>query len=456
MKNIKNIGILHYQVGHTDGVSLEISKWRLVLEKMGFQVHLCAGDLGADAGYLIHDLYHHGEDIKRIDRNAFGALDEFNAGELFNEIEKVSARLEAGLRTFIKTNAIDVLIVNNIWSVALNLPAAIALQRVCANLALPVIGHHHDFYWERRGGVVPTCQPVAQILENYFPPQDDWIKHVVINSLAQQALTDRKELVSEVIPNVFDFDAPAWSVDGYNQDLRARIGLRDTDVLVLQATRVIPRKAIELAIQFVKALNAPARRDELMRLGLYNGQSFIEDSRVVLVVTGYARDDMPGNYFRLLEKKARDENVDLRHVEELIAYSRHNHIAEKKYSFWDAYAVADLVTYPSLWEGWGNQLLEAVQARLPVILFEYPVYTADIKEKGFDFISLGSQIESYDLDGLAVVNEEIIAQAADQAVHVLTDRKQRTQMVQHNHQVCQQHYSLHALEDMLQDLLTSL
>ena len=43
---------------------------------------------------------------------------------------------------------------------------------------------------------------------------------------------------------------------------------------------------------------------------------------------------------------------------------------------------SDFVTYPSLWEGWGNQLLEALRARLPLMLFEYPVYQADIKSKG--------------------------------------------------------------------------
>ena len=32
---MKNIGIFHYKVGGTDGVSLEIDKWKKVLEEMG-------------------------------------------------------------------------------------------------------------------------------------------------------------------------------------------------------------------------------------------------------------------------------------------------------------------------------------------------------------------------------------------------------------------------------------
>jgi hypothetical protein len=40
------IGICHYKIGDTDGVSLEMDKWRVVLEGLGHTVHLCGGDLG--------------------------------------------------------------------------------------------------------------------------------------------------------------------------------------------------------------------------------------------------------------------------------------------------------------------------------------------------------------------------------------------------------------------------
>ncbi|RLC75975.1 MAG: glycosyl transferase family 1, partial [Chloroflexi bacterium] len=63
---MKTIGIFHYQVGRTDGVSLEIDKWKHVLEEMGHTVHLCAGDLGATEGTLIEEMYHHRPDAERL------------------------------------------------------------------------------------------------------------------------------------------------------------------------------------------------------------------------------------------------------------------------------------------------------------------------------------------------------------------------------------------------------
>jgi len=45
----------------------------------------------------------------------------------------------------------------------------------------------------------------------------------------------------------------------------------------------------------------------------------------------------------------------------------------KKYSLWDCYAYSSVVLYPSLWEGFGNQFLEAVFAKKPIVSYEYPV-----------------------------------------------------------------------------------
>ena len=455
MTQINNIGILHYQVGYTDGVSLEIDKWGQVLEKLGYRVNLCAGDLGGRVGHEIPELYHHHPEIIKIGRNAFSALDDYNPVSLLNEITTYSRLIEFGLEKFVQEKQIDLLIVNNVWSVGLNLPAAIALEKVRKKYALPTLAHHHDFYWERKTDNKPTCSPIEKIAADYLPPQNSSIKHLVINSLAQKTLAHHKHLQARVIPNVFDFDAPTWTLDSYNQDLRQRIGLDDSDIMVLQATRVIPRKAIELSIDLINALNASERRSKLIQSGLYNGKSFSKSSRIVLVMTGSTKDDVSGNYINLLKEKAQACDVELLHIADLIETARGYHYGDKRYSFWDGYAVADLVTYPSLWEGWGNQLLEAVQARLPVVLFEYPVYLEDIQEKGFSFISLGSKISGKNENGLVQVDQEIIEQAADEVLMVLTDEEKRHEMLSHNHQVAQAHYSLQTLESILSDLVTT-
>ena len=115
------------------------------------------------------------------------------------------------------------------------------------------------------------------------------------------------------------------------------------------------------------------------------------------------------------------------------------------YSLWDCYTIADLVTYPSLFEGWGNQFLEAISARLPIAVFEYPVYQEDIKGRGFEVISFGSGADGTDDLGLVSVSEGTIRQVARQAVGVLTDSSLRQGMIEHNFHLGQNHYSLESL-----------
>ncbi len=450
---MSTIGIFHYKVGGTDGVSLEINKWKRVLEEMGHTVRLCAGDLGAVEGTLIEGLYHHRPDVERLDRNTFRELSDFaSESEYKTEVYRIAGVIEREVRDFVERERVDFLIPQNVWSVAMSLPAAIALVRVMRELQLDTLAQHHDFYWERTGGVSLTCGTAIEIADKYLPPRDPLIRHAVINSLAQRELSERKGIEASVVPNVFDFDGPDWQPDDYNRDFRARIGLRENDVMVLQATRIVRRKGIELAADFVKALGSPERRARLKRYGLYDGRPFDDDSRIVLVLAGYS-EDPSGRYVNLLRQKVERAGVEALFISDLVGGRRQTRGGQKIYSLWDMYVFADFVTYPSLWEGWGNQFLEALRARLPLVLFEYPVYRADIRDKGFRVVSLGSEIQGRDDLGLVEVGAGVVEAAADQAVALLTDARLRQETVEHNFQVGRQHYSMEALRGYLTRLM---
>jgi len=451
---MKTIGIFHYQVGRTDGVSLEIDKWKRVLEEMGHTVHLCAGDLGTVEGTLIEEMYHHRPDAERLYYNTFGELRDYPDEAAYRaELLALADVIERKARDFVAEKGIDFLIPQNVWSVAASPSVTIALTRVMRDLQLPALAHNHDFYWERTGGVALTCATAIELADKYLPPRDPLARHVVINSLAQRELAERKGIQATVVPNVFDFDAPPWQPDDYNQDFRARIGLRENDVFILQATRIVPRKGIELAVDFVKALDSPGRRARLKERGLYDGRPFDDDSRIVLVLAGYARDDLTGGYLNRLKQKAERAGIDALFIEDMIGGRRQTREGHKIYSLWDTYVFADFVTYPSLAEGWGNQFLEALRARLPLMLFEYPVYQADIKGKGFRAVSLGFEIQGRDDLGLVQVAPQIIEAAADQAVELLTDARLRQETVEHNYRLGRRHYSLEALRGYLAQLI---
>jgi glycosyltransferase involved in cell wall biosynthesis len=447
------IGILHFKVGATDGVSLEIEKWKQVLEEMGHQVVLCAGDLGMTDGFLIEEMYHHTPESQRLYRNTFIALSDYDETAYQAELNQLAGKIESELRRFIFEEQIDFLIPHNIWSVAANPAVAPAVANAARESGLHTLAHNHDFYWERVDGVALTCATAIELADKFLPPRDPLFKHTVINSLAKKELAARKGIDSLVIPNVFNFTAPDWEVDDYNKDFRERIGLSENDICLLQATRIVPRKGIEMAIDFVQALGSPRRRQLLVERGLYDGRPFTRDNRIVFVIAGYAQDESTGQYLANLKDKIEEAAIDALFIEDIVDEKRQEVGGEKIYSLWDTYVFSDFVTYPSLWEGWGNQLLEALRARLPFLLFEYPVYKEDIKDKGFRAVSLGADVLERDERGLARLSQDGIERAADEAVELLTDNLLRQEMVDYNFNLAQEHYSLASLLDYFEELI---
>jgi glycosyltransferase involved in cell wall biosynthesis len=106
----------------------------------------------------------------------------------------------------------------------------------------------------------------------------------------------------------------------------------------------------------------------------------------------------------------------------------------KRYALTDAYQTADLVTYPSSVEGFGNAFLEAIYYRKPLVVSTYDIYRLDIKPKGF-------QVVEFD--------EYVSKQAVDQARELLLHPDRVAEIVEHNYAVASQHFSYANLEKLL-------
>lgn len=446
-----NIALCHYRVGETDGVSLEMDKWKKVLENMGHKVYFIAGSTGTSNGHVIPEMnYRFKEDLK-IERNAYLKLEDYqDEDELIRAIRTQAFKIEEALKKILIKNKINLIIPNNILSIGRSIPTAMAFTDVIKELGIRCIGHHHDFYWERKNFSHPTCNFVRMALEEYYPPKDDLISHVVINSIVQKELKARRNLDSVVIPNVFNFDEKLWNVDEYNKDFREKLGIKDNDILMLQATRVTNRKAIELAIDVIGEMQKEENRKILEEAKLYNGKSFNRNSRIVLVLAGMI--ETADDYVERLKTRAKESNVELLFVNNLVEHSRCVKNNEKIYSLWDTYVFADIITYPSIQEGWGNQFLEGLFAKRPMLVFEYDVYKEDIKEKGFKVISLG---DKYELDkyGLAKVSERVIKRAAGECIKLLIDKDFRKKMVEENFRLGSEFLSLESLEKRLKSIV---
>ena len=115
----------------------------------------------------------------------------------------------------------------------------------------------------------------------------------------------------------------------------------------------------------------------------------------------------------------------------------------KIYSLWDAYPLADLVTYPSTVEGFGNAFLECVLARKPIFVNNYkPVYWPDIGSKGFETV-MTEEGELTD-DHIAKVHE------------IITNEDKRREITDHNFELGKEYFSYEVLENLLGELVNSI
>ncbi|GAJ17360.1 unnamed protein product, partial [marine sediment metagenome] len=154
-----------FRVGLMDGVSLEIDKWKSALEETGHKVYLLAGEAPCIDATIIPKLHSDHPEIKRVYQNAFHSLDDFPSKEEFSqEIYKIASQIEEKIYSFIKKYSIDILDIENIWSLPFNIPAAIAFYKAIKSTGIKAITHHHDFFWERSRYNNPTCKTVKDIL----------------------------------------------------------------------------------------------------------------------------------------------------------------------------------------------------------------------------------------------------------------------------------------------------
>jgi len=448
---MSNIAFCHFRVGMTDGVSLEIDKWKKTLEEMGHKVFLIAGEASGIDSFIIPELYLGCPLIRIIYKNAFYSFKDFNSeDEFLDEIHKIVEFIESRINYYFKKNEIDILVVENIWALPLNIPASIALYKVVKLCKIKTIAHHHDFFWERHYYNKPTLSSVQHLLSRYFPPDNRLIHHIVINSIAKNELKKRRRIQSRVIPNIFDFDNCNWKIDDYNSDFRDKIGIQPNDIVILQATRIIPRKGIGLAIDLVKELSKPKNVALIEKRGFYKKRKINQESKIILVFPNLIENV---EYFKLLREKIKRTGIQALFISDIVDRNRKMLDHSKFYSFWDTYLLADLVTYPSFYEGWGNQFLEAVNAKLPIVIYEYKVFTEDIKEKGFKVISLGNKISGKDKRGLYYIDSSITKKAAKKVMKFLTDSTYRKVVTELNYKLGVEFYSMHSLKKYLESII---
>jgi len=436
----------------TDGVSLEIAKRQALLEDMGHKVAICSAyDWAA---FPIPALEFDREEVTRMRLNLFGPeMADFSSEAELKSTFRVSVlELKSQLAKVIDAFGPSLLFVHNVLSLPVHPVATVSLAELLRETQLPCAAIHHDILSEGAYKFAPTCNFARSILEGYYPPKMPNLRHWTINTRNRRDLR-KKGVDAEVIHDTMDF---AQSLEPQERArvrvrLRAKYGIKPHDMVLFVGTRIVPNKQTELAGHVAAVLQS--LRQEIAGRKLYHGKVFSSKSQVVLVLAGRPERDSIDYRDRLFELFD-TLKIMWRYVGGDVRPCRSED--EGLYALYpDLYAMADFVLYPTGWEGFGNQLLEAFAAGLPVVLFEYPVFKEDIAPKGVEVVSLGdTTLKDRDSKGLVQLAAGALAQAADEMMRILTNAEKFQRIIAHNIAMGEKYFSFDVLQAHLGEAIS--
>jgi hypothetical protein len=159
------------------------------------------------------------------------------------------------------------------------------------------------------------------------------------------------------------------------------------------------------------------------------------------LVVSHEAGDEGFEYAEWLRKEARDHGVDLRLFSIFMRDPwSDNEKRESEITLLDVYPCAEFITYPSLYEGFGNAFLEAIYFKKPILINRYAIFVRDIEPKGFDLIGM---------DGF------LSRKTVEKVREILTSIQLKDRMVEHNYQVANRYYSYSILRRWLHTLMTN-
>lgn len=354
------------------GTAVEAKKWDDYYQYLGFELYRCHGSVTGTSDnqkHLVLPEIHPGHNSNVLLRQSL-IRGLTTPNEAFAEVERRSDNLYITIRNFLSGHDIRLIHVDLALAYPISLPLTMALYRLIAIDGIIALSRSLDFPWERE-----YLRGMSSLIYRICPAVHPRIYHMTLTQLAFDNLRMRyPNAEGGVYPSLFLFNAPAGCPQ--IESLRQSYGIDPSSMLLLQPSRVTFAKGIHHSVHLAGSL-----------LQLLGGKACI-------FVTGEVSPTWQ-EYWSILEDIADGYGVQLVSAKEKLEglFFVEDDSLIGRHTITDAYMAADIVTFPSYTEGWGNPVIESVAAKRLIFSNCFDVMKNEFLPKGFDFFLISENVD---------------------------------------------------------------
>ena len=88
-----------------------------------------------------------------------------------------------------------------------------------------------------------------------------------------------------------------------------------------------------------------------------------------------------------------------------------------------------------------------------IVLFEYPVFKADIKKEGYDYISFGDKIDGVTDSGLVTLSNRNMEKAVKNTIQIMTS-KTTVEQLKGNVRIGEKYHGFSVLQNFLREAIS--
>lgn len=250
-----NIGIIIPEIGGYSSLSIEFQKWYAIMESLGHSIFIITGRSKQMMKQMtvMADLHHESDFNMEFSSQMFQLTDDDT--DFIQSFKSQSIRIQGILDNWAITNQLDVVVVENYFSIPSNLPVTYAAYLFFQNFDCKKIIKHHDAFYRGNVGKFTQNTFIKQVLMACFPMNMKDTFHISCNRIIKSYLKEKCNVDSIIIPYVMDSEVRPPVNALTTLSLSDGFEIKDNDKVLVHFSDLLPSSKHDQLISLLESIN---------------------------------------------------------------------------------------------------------------------------------------------------------------------------------------------------------